>query len=295
MESQECLVLPTDPAEPWLVPSLIRLLAFVDALPSGATGSLSFGEQGAILVDQRRICWAVSNRVRESFTDILCAGGRPSREQVRGVYRACRERGQTLTEGLMADGLVSQAGLRQALAEHHAEALRELAQALATPRSFADARTGYDPRFAFSTTEMLVLWGSASAPELAMRASTTLAELRLPEVWSVAFVRTDAAASALPVAVDPSCNMPLTELIDVVARVISLFDVVDTFDPHVRVVRATCCSQTALVAFRDEGVHYLLFCASRAAAARVLSALTQRERSSFGARRLDRAREGLAG
>lgn len=278
MQSSERVSLPSSHSEAWLLPALVRLLESVEALPSGATGSLNFGEHGAILVHEKRICWAVSRDMRVRLLDLLdhASAARIPRQELRSVYRTCKDEGRRFTETLMAEGLVSESGLREALFRHHADALVQLARSELTATAFVPARTGYDLRFTFSTAELLAGCGAVLAPELAARASEALAELLVPDTTGAAFVRDATAVQAHVLAVAPGSPISLSLLFELASRSISLFDVIDTFDRSVRVLRAVCCEQSALVAWRDAGIYYVALCASRAATARLMSSLRER-------------------
>ena len=168
------------PANPGIVAGVLRLLGLVDDLPSGATGALHFGEQGLILLQSGKICWAVARSMRLRLTDILRGQSTPPlpREAVEALYRSCRESGKPIGEALVASGLVSEQGLRAALFKHNGEAIVALAKSGALPDSFvAHSKTGYDPKFSFSSCEVLAMLGFADDLARAAAAQHELAHL----------------------------------------------------------------------------------------------------------------------
>jgi len=151
------------PASPGLVASVQRLLAYIDDLPAGATGALHFGDQGVILLESRKVCWAVARSMRIRLTDILRNQSTPPlpRERVEQIYRRCKESGTPIGEALVASGLATEAGLRAALFKHNGEAIVALAQSGIVPDAFVPhLKTGYDPKFSFTSCEVLAMLGS---------------------------------------------------------------------------------------------------------------------------------------
>ena len=58
------------PANPGLIAAVLRLLELIDDLPRGATGAVHFGDAGMILVESKKICWAVARDMRLRLTEI---------------------------------------------------------------------------------------------------------------------------------------------------------------------------------------------------------------------------------
>ncbi len=276
-------VLPSIPASPGLIASVLRLLAFVDELPPGATGALRFGEHGLILLESRKICWAVARSMRLRLTDILCNQSTPPlpREAIEEIYRRCKEEGTPLGEALVKGGLVSEAGLRVALFKHNGEAIAHLAGSGATPDAFVShTRTGYDPKFSFSPCEVLAMLGSLDDPARALAAQFELGNTLVPDSTGAAFARGPYASGTLVIAVDRQCDVAVRDLVEVCNWTAGLFDVAHTFDPEAFVARATWGSRLALVAWRSKDVGYVGLCSSRAAAARLVSRLENESKSS---------------
>lgn len=283
VERESSRVLPSIPASPGLIASVLRLLAFVDDLPRGATGMLKFGEIGLILLESRKICWAVSRSMRLRLTDILRNQSTPPlpREAVEEIYRRCKGDGKPIGEALVMSGLVTEAGLRVALFKHNGEAIAHLAGSGMAPDAFVShTRTGYDPKFSFSPCEVLAMLGSLDDPARALAAQIELGNTLVPDSFGAAFVRSDTASGALVIAVDRACDLPVGDLVEVCNWTAGLFDVAHTFDPEASLARATWGGHLALVAWRSKDVVYVGLCASRAAAARLVGRLESTAKSS---------------
>ncbi len=272
-------LLSTIPASPGLIAGVLRVLAYVDDLPGGATGALQFGEEGMILVQSRKICWAVARSMRVRLTDILRNQSTPplSREAVETIFRRCREEGTPIGEALVKSGLATEQGLRAALFKHNGEAIVALAQSGAAPEQFvAHAKTGYDPKFSFSACEMLAMLGSFDDPARAAAAQLELTGMLVQDSVGAAFARSSAASGSLVIAVDRGCDFAVRDLVEVCNWVSGVFDVARTFDPAVFAARASLGNHAGLVTWRAKDVGYLGLCSSRAAAARLLSRLAER-------------------
>ena len=279
MDTESSRLLPSIRVGPGLIASVLRLLSFIDELPAGATGILHFGEHGIILLDSRKICWAVASTMRIRLTDILRNQSTPPlpREAVEDIFRGCKDNGRPIGEALVTSGLVTEAGLRAALFKHNGEAIAQLARANATPDGFTvHSSTTYDPKYAFSPCEVLATLGSLDDPARAIAAQLELGDTLVHESSGVAFARNEATSGSLVIAVDRQCDFPVQDLVEVCNWVAGLFDVARTFDPNACAARATWGARTALVTWRVKDVGYLGLCASRAAAARLVSQLGQR-------------------
>lgn len=286
-------VLSSIPSNPGLVGSVLRLLAFVDELPAGATGVLRFGALGVILVESRKICWSVTRSMRFTLTDILRHQSTPPlpRESVEEVYRRCRLTGQPIGEALVEGGLVSAPGLKAALLRHTGEAIAELAQAGVAPDAFVNhARAGYDPKFSFSACELLSMFGARDDPARAAAAQAELATALVPGSVGAAFARSSTGAGTQVIAVDPGCDLPVSDLNEICSWVAGVFDVAHTFDSTINAVRATW-GNTALVTWRVKDIGYVGICSSRAAAACLLVQIAERGVRTSGVVRTARRSE----
>jgi hypothetical protein len=277
--------------------AVLRLLSFVDELPFGATGALYFGARGVILVESRKVCWALARGMPFTLTEILREQSTPplSLGDVEAVYRRCKQSGQPIGEALLQGGLVTARGLKAALLRHSAEAVAELALAKAEPEAFLPhARAGYNAQFSFSTSELLAMFGSRDDPERAAAAQHELASSLVPGSVGVAF--TCNGASSKVIAVDPTCDLPVTDLTEICVWVAGMFDVARTVDPGMNAARATWGANTALVTWSEGEVGYVGVCVSRAAAACLLSQVSQRFQRGTGVsgvmRRVARTEDG---
>jgi hypothetical protein len=267
------------PASPGLVAAVQRLLGYVDDLPPGATGALHFGEDGVILLQSRKICWAVARTMRIRLTDILRNQTTPPvpREHVEQIYRRCKERGTPIGEALVASGLASEAGLRAALFKHNGEAIVALARSGLVPDDFVlHSKTGYDPKYSFAACEVLAMLGALDDPARAAAAQLELGATLVPDSVGAAFARGAAASGALVISVSGGCDFPTGDLIGVCNWASGLFDVATTFDPEIFCARASFSGSAGLVTWRDKDVGYVGLCSSRAAAARLVSRLSER-------------------
>jgi hypothetical protein len=267
------------PANPGLVAGVLRLLSYVDDLPAGATGALHFGDHGLILLQSRKICWAVARSMRVRLTDILRSQSTPPlpREAVEALYRECKASATPIGEALVASGLVTETGLRAGLLKHNGEGLIALAQSGAAPDSFVShSKTGYDSRFAFSSSELLAMLGFGDDPARAAAAQLELAGALVEESTGAAFARSGTISGALVIAVDRGCDVAAADLVELCNWVAGLFDVARTSDPAIFAARIAWGASAALVAWRSKDVGYLGLCSSRAAAARLLSRLAAR-------------------
>lgn len=266
------------PASPLLSSAVQRVLAYIDDLPAGATGALSFGSHGVILLQSRKICWVMSHAMKNRLTDIL-RGQSPvpiSREAIEQTYRRCKDSRTPIGEALVASGLATEAGLRAALFAHNSEAIVALARAAAAPDDWVThTRSDYDPKYAFSACELLSMLGARDNPARAAAAQQELSSVLVPESVGAAFVREPAAAGSLVIAVDRSCDLAVDDLVGVCNWAAGLFDVAQTFDHDVIAGRVNWGVRAGLVTWRSADVGYIGLCSSRAAAARLVSRLSE--------------------
>jgi hypothetical protein len=263
-----------------LLPSTIALLQQVEALPNGATGALSFGNDGVILVERKRVCWALATDMKKRLTDILCHQQDPPlpRQVIDDVFRRCKEDGRPLGEALVSGGYVSEPQLRAALLRHTGEAIVRLAQAnTITPTRFAHhEKEGYDPRFVFTTAELLASLAGRRRQELAEEAHQQLAPLLVPDISACAFLRDVRSRDPVLIAVAKGCDLTVKSAMEVASWAVSAFDIAGFCDPNARLVSATWCDRLSLMSWRHGEIGYVAVCATRAASALLLSQLAQR-------------------
>jgi hypothetical protein len=261
---------PSIPAEAGILSAAIQLLAHVESLPPAATGVVAFGQEGLILVEGRNICWAVASGMKRRLSKLLRQQRSPPLElgYVEEVLRACQATGRPLGEALLADGQISEEGLRAALFSHITEAVARIAQSGARPGAFGPhAGAGYDPRFVFSTGEVLAALGARRNRALAAAARRHLRSAMLAGARGVAFVRED--IGPVTVAVEGRPQLKLPEILELCAWACSLFDVAAVVDPGVRIATSGSSDANAVVAWRKSEVHYVIVCPNRATAALV--------------------------
>ena len=267
------------PVNPGLIAAVLRLLSQVDELPAGATGALHFGDQGVVLLQARKICWAVARTMRLRLTDILRNQTTPPvpREAVEAIYRRCKQTGTPIGEALVAGGLATEAGLRAALFKHNGDAIVALAKCGLPPSAFAShSKTGYDPKFSFSPCELLAMLGSLDDPAGAAAAQVELSAMLVEDSVGAAFVRGSAVSGAMLIALGRGCDLPVRDLLELCSWASGLFDLARTFDSKIQAARVTWGSHASLVTWRCKDIGYVALCSSRAAAARLVSRLAER-------------------
>jgi hypothetical protein len=263
-------------------PALLRvreLVAHVEALPAGATGALAFGEEGVILVEHRRICWAIAHAMPERLSDFLCREREPplQRAQVEAVFRRCKREGTPLGEALVASRLLSEVELRAALEHHTCEAILRLALGqVRAPTSFTrHSGRGYNPSFVFAAPELLASLSSRGCRPLSSHAATQLARTLVPESSGVAFLR-DRSGEPSMISVGRGMELSLSDTLQVVSWAAGALDIASFVDPSTMVVSGTWCSRLGLVAWRERELHFVALCTSRPASTRLLTGLRER-------------------
>lgn len=263
-----------------LLSSTLRLLHHVETLPSGSTGALAFGEDGVILVEKKRVCWAIASDMRQRLTDLLCEQHEPPLERgvVEQVFKRCKRDGTPMGEALVAGGLVSEADLRAALLRHTCEAIVRLAQGRAlTPTQFTrHEKGGYDPRFVFTTAELLASLSGRRRRELADEARKQLSSVLVPDVSGFAYLREALARQAVIIAVAKGCELAVSATLELARWAMRSFDVACQVDADTRVVAATWSERITLIAWRESEIGYVAVCPTRAASALLLSQLALR-------------------
>src|SRR5690349_6531593 len=113
-----------------LLAEAAEVLDAVDALPREVAGVLSFGDEGLILVEDRRVCWAVATAMPATLTELLSQQHDPPvpRKELESVYRRCRDEHRPLGATLVESGLVSSGDVRAAFGLHHVGVIAQLAR-----------------------------------------------------------------------------------------------------------------------------------------------------------------------
>jgi len=249
----------------WVSPTVVlSLLESVEALEPEATGSFTLGEgrQPAVVVfvQRGRICWAVCASMRGRMTDHLLARGEHacSRAQVEEVYAQCRRGGQPLGEALVARGLVSEAGVRDALFRHTCEALlRSHVERSRRWRWHAHSEQSYAASYTFSAAEVLVGLTALQRGESLRAARSGLERHMPPDCSAVAFVRD---GGGLPLVVRDA-ELTVSELVELGAWLASTVDVADALSPRAVVLSRTRAGH-GVVAWQDGEILFAVVCPS---------------------------------
>ncbi|MFT3923874.1 MAG: hypothetical protein QM778_15180 [Myxococcales bacterium] len=269
-------------AEIATLPAAVELLEHIESMPATATGVLSFGDDGVILLQNRRICWAVAANMHKRLTDILCQQKNPPlpRTAMEDLFRQCKEGGKPIGEALVSSGLLSEGQLRRALSAHTGEAVGRIARARRRPTGFLPhTKTGYDARFVFQAVELLASVAASQQPEVAASAHERLQQTLVAGATGFAFSRHEQLGIPMVLAVDPACELRVAEALEIGSWSTRLFDVTTFFEPGTSVASATWCSNTAIVTWRDSRVSYAAVCSSRPASTLLLSQLAKRART----------------
>jgi hypothetical protein len=258
-----------------LLDAAASILDAVQALPRDAAGVLSFGDRGVILVEDQRICWVIAPGMTSSLTELLAKRRSPAlpRAALEQVYRRCREERRPLGLGLVESGLLSTKETRAAFREHHAHALSLLAGAEAQAEFRMTSPSCDDPRFAFTSAELLVALAPRERVLDARRARSHLAQLPMDEAWAVAFAR---SATPTLLAVAGECALPPSQLLSLVRWASELSTLSAAVHPAVRVSSASFTEAQLVVTWRGESIGYAAVCRSLRAAMALGNAVTLR-------------------
>jgi len=261
----------------------VRLLSWIEAVPNNATGALTF-DDGLILVEKQRVCWAIAASMGVYLTELLCEFEQPSldRGQIEQIYRRCKRSGLRLSEALLSSGLISETRLRGALREHNSEAIVRLSHASAPPQFRKLIRGGYDDRFLVSTAELLATIGARSAEPRAVAAGKELELTAIEGATGVAFVREAAFLPPTVVAVANHCALPVEQLVRVCAWAADFFALSASVDARTSFASAMSGDNGTLVTWQRDDVGYVALCAHRVASARVIDRLSRANQAPSG-------------
>jgi hypothetical protein len=262
-----------------LLSSTLQLLSHVESLPHGATGALSFGDDGVILIEKKRVCWALASDMKRRLTDLLCQQQEPPlpRALLDELFRRCKSESKPLGEALVAGGYLSEPQLRAALLRHTCEAIVRLAQSNTTTPTHFEPHTkdGYDPRFVFSTPELLASLAGPRRNARAGEAHRRLASLLVPDISAFAFLRDVRSREPVLIAVARGCDLSVSAALEIATWARNAHDVASFVDPTTHVVAATWCERLTLVSWRRGEIGYVAVCSTRAASAVLLSQLAR--------------------
>ncbi len=283
MASEFKSLFPSIPDDSDAMESAAALLEHVEDLPAGTTGALAYGEDGLILIENRRICWAIAAHMRRRLTDILCQQRSPPlpRELMEDVFRRCKKQSVPFGEMLVSSGLVTEGGLRAALELHNGEAVARISCVHVKPTHYTvHTKSSYDPRFVFTPTELMASIAARKDDQRKAVARTHLSEVLVPDAIGFAFVRDPWSSRPLLLAVQRDSPLRLSEAHAVAKWAIGLFDVVSVFDSKTSLATATWCGSTALVTWRKDEIGYAAACSTRPASSLLMKKLAQRLEAS---------------
>lgn len=250
----------------------VRLLRGVERLPVGATGAFVFAEEkaeprGMILVENSRICWAATPGMERRLTDILVSQSKPplSNAVVEDVYERCRRDGTPLGAGLVARGVVTPRGLRQALLKHAGEAIAALSEALkgegkVTPTWVSNRTRRYDAQFTFTPAEILVAVGARADEAEGIKARETLQHALEDGGAGAAFL--EEGDHELPVAEVRGDTVGVEGLVELGAWGRTTLGHCASFSSS-NLVAATSLSRAGVVTWTVDGIVYVALCEDR--------------------------------
>jgi hypothetical protein len=262
-----------------LLDAAAQVLLSVDDAPRDIAGVLAFGDDGFILIENRKVCWAVANEMSVSLTDILSKQANPpvSRLDLERVYRRCKQERKALGEGLVESGLVSAEDVRRALVAHHAEAIGRLAYQGGQATRFTPTKlTGYDPRFTLSTAEALASLLPERLTEYKLRAQAHLQQLPLADASAFGFVLPFANSTPLIAEAGKDCQLAARQVLEIARWATTTREISHMFDPQIQVTSALWSTHHAAVVWEYQEIAFVAICKTRPASALLMNALTQR-------------------
>lgn len=258
----------------------VRLLRGVERLPAGATGAFVFGgnkeeSKGMILVENGRICWAATPGMERRLTDILVSQSRPplSEAVVEEVYQRCRREGIPLGAGLVAGGVVTPRGLRQALLKHAGEAITHLCRALksegkVSPAWVPNRTRRYDAQFTFTPAEIVVAVGARVDETKAVQGSEVLRHALEDGGAGAAFL--EGTVDELPVAEVRGEQVGVEGLVGLGAWAQAAIRRCRFFSAC-NLVAAMLPSRSGVITWMSEGVVYVALCEDRSNLSHLIS------------------------
>jgi hypothetical protein len=228
--------------------AVLPLIEGIESLSTSSTGAFVFGSPGrpvgTILIEQGRICWAAAAKLGYRLTDIL--------------------------RSLVANGLLSSDGLRDALRQHTAEAILCLSQGGEEPSWVSHRRQRYDARFTFSPAEVLASAGAACLPELAEHARREVLATLRPESSAVAFTWVGLSAALFPICEVRSQALSARETVELGLWATRMLELPLMHRSVPKLVVTFGAKGDALVAWISEGIVYVVICQNPSSLAHVL-------------------------
>jgi hypothetical protein len=257
---------------------LCQLLRSIDEVHAGQSGRFSFGndQEGVILMQEGRVCWAASPAMTSRLIHRLTSAGEYNERELRLLFHECRQSGKPFGQTLVERGIVTLPVLRGALLKHTAEAMAGLARCPASPRWIPASIDGYDVTLTFTTAELLtqaadVWWGPLA---VAARAELELA-LSGRNVVGLAFLPIAAAAEAIiPVGVRGADTMRVREILAIGNWARGLLRSCDPIAG--RLIGATRKDGRTSLVWSSQGACYVTFGSDAAEMAFVVAHLSRR-------------------
>ena len=225
----------------WVDPTqLLPLLESIEELPAHMSGAFIVGEErqvgGMVFVQQRAICWAVTNQMQGRLTDLLIeeSSTLATREQIEQLYRRCKQDQRPLGQTLVDEKLVSPTEFRDALCRHTSESLLTLAGcSQPKPRWVEHAHSDYNAQFTFTPAELFISLTRLQRPSLASKADSDLRSNLPEECPGIAFLR---EGGGTPVAAQNVDTLSAHELLDLGRRLHSAVDIAEVMSPAPRAI-----------------------------------------------------------
>lgn len=274
----------TSPAH-WVKPAaVLPLLERIERLPEDATGALMLGtgshNQGIVLIERGRICWAVASDMKRRLVDLLRHQAEPTltKASLESVYNDCRSSNKPLGECLVESGLITERGLWRALRQHNAEAIAVIAaKLLPSDIEFQHHKHHrYDARFTYSTTEVLVTLGALCDQSIATLARIELKRCVPEGGRGAAYTRDRDGAGIIPIGEVGTSDLSSEAFMDIGAWAISTLDVAEAVTSEVRALTGTTPEGQSIVAWSESGVIYIVLCPTLRSYARLVSSLARR-------------------
>jgi hypothetical protein len=274
------------PPDASVMQGVADLLASVESLPPDAVGILQYGSSGNVLVESRTICWAYASGMKRRLSTLLRQQRSPPLELtfIEEALEECKRNRRPLGEALLATGHISEEGLRMALFSHVVEAIARIVQSGTDYAGFVahDSAT-YDPRFVFSTAEILAALGARRDRAQAVAAKRGLRSTLVPGSRGLAFVRDGIGPVAIAVEGTPALRVP--EILDMCGWAASLFDVSTVFDDDVQIATGSGHDSNAVVTWKTGETQFVAVCESRATSALLMARIDAALLSSMESRK----------
>jgi hypothetical protein len=182
--------------------TLLDVLAFIEGLPPGISGLVSFGADGAggILVEDRRVCWAVARGLKRRLTDLLAERSELSSVDLDELYTQSRIAGVPIGQVMVERGLLAPRVLDIALRRHTAESLVALCRSDEPVRWAPRGGGGYHARFTYRPVDLVFDVVGLEHRAVQLDAQATLAGFAGPGRRGVAFLADDDVRPMIPIA-----------------------------------------------------------------------------------------------